>query len=513
MRYSKNLLSIAVLVICATGMASCTEKTPPSSGDSWWTDGDEQVEEPEDAEWELPEPGAEEAYSPSPNGHLYRPITMEYSTSVPVNWRTAKARILPYLSGFDYECTRADYVAHTNKYGSATDLPQQESTGRFYVKKIDGRWWIVDPYGYLHHHRGVASLRQGSSSRNSNAFKEKFGSVDEWMDSTQEELAKVGVHASGAFSDYASIREYNRMHSSNPIILAPSFGFLSAFRSEYGLSYCNGNSNTAAALVLYDEWPEFCEKYIREDLSVYLNDANVLGFFSDNEINFTSNSEYILDRILNSKNTTDIAYTTARQFMDSKGADKVTEELNEEFAGMLAEKYYKGVKEALEKVDKNMLYLGSRLHGKPKYMKSIVQAAGKYCDIISINYYSRWDVELDSAVKNWEEWAPDAPFMVTEFYTKAMDTDLPNTSGAGFAVKTQADRAYAYQHFTLGLLEAKNCVGWHWFKYQDDDGDDNDGKPANKGLFDNYYEVYPQLGTFMKDINYNVYDLIEFFDK
>ena len=46
-----------------------------------------------------------------------------------------------------------------------------------------------------------------------------------------------------------------------------------------------------------------------------------------------------------------------------------------------------------------------------------------------------------------------------------------------------------------------------------DDGSDKDGKPANKGLFDNYYEVYPELGTFMKDINYNVYKLIDFFDK
>ncbi len=517
MKYFKNMMTAALLAICTAGMAACTDKTSdkPSGGSGWWDDNEGPVEEFEDAEWTLPEPGAEEAYSISPNGALYRPIMVQYSSSVPVNYKSVKTRILPYLSDFDYECTRADYVSKTNRYGSSTELPQQEVTGRFHVKKIDGRWWIIDPYGYVHYHRGVASLRQGSSSRNSAAFNEKFASVDDWLDSTHEELAKVGMHGSGAFSDYESIKEYNRKHSSNPIILAPSFGFLSAFRSEYGLSYCNGNSNTAVALALYDEWPEFCENYIREELAEYLNDPNVLGFFSDNEINFSSSGApaRILDRILDSGNTDDIAYQRAQQFMTTKGATEVTDALNEEFAGILAEAYYSGIKNALLNVDKNMMYLGSRLHGKPKYMKPVVEAAGRYCDIISINYYSRWNVELDDYVQKWAEWAPNAPFMVTEFYTKAMDTDLPNTSGAGFAVPTQEDRAYAYQHFTLGLLEAKNCVGWHWFKYQDDDGSDNDGKPANKGLFDNYYEVYPELGTFMKDINYNVYKLIDFFDK
>lgn len=154
--------------------------------------------------------------------------------------------------------------------------------------------------------------------------------------------------------------------------------------------------------------------------------------------------------------------------------------MNTEFAGRLAEIYYKGVREAIDAFDPGMMYLGTRLHGTPKYMKNVVEACGKYCDIVSINYYSRWSPELDTYVQDWATWA-GKPFLVTEFYTKGTeDSDLNNLSGAGFSVPRQEDRAYAYQHFTLGLLEAKNCVGWHWFKYQDDDGNDNTGKPANK---------------------------------
>ena len=121
-------------------------------------------------------------------------------------------------------------------------------------------------------------------------------------------------------------------------------------------------------------------------------------------------------------------------------------------------------------------------------------------------------MELTDKVKEWETWT-GKPFMVTEFYVKGIeDSDLNNESGAGWCVPRQEDRAYWYQHFTLGLLEARNCVGWQWFKYQDDDGTDNSSKPANKGMYDNAYNIYPTLARFAREINFNVYDLIDYFD-
>ena len=129
------------------------------------------------------------------------------------------------------------------------------------------------------------------------------------------------------------------------------------------------------------------------------------------------------------------------------------------------------------------------------------------------NYYSRWNPELTTAIADWANWA-DKPFLVSGFYTKGVeDSDMNNHSGAGYSVPTQNERAYAYQHFTLGLFEAKNCIGWHWFKYQDDDGTDNSSKPANKGLYDNSYQLFPYLSFFARKLNFNAYDLIQYFDK
>jgi len=83
-------------------------------------------------------------------------------------------------------------------------------------------------------------------------------------------------------------------------------------------------------------------------------------------------------------------------------------------------------------------------------------------------------------------------------------------------VKTQQDRGLFYQNFTLGLLESGNCVGWHWFKYQDNDPTNKNVDPsntdANKGILNNKYQAYTGLTEKMKELNQQVYHLIDFFD-
>lgn len=467
----------------------------------------------------LPEPGKMQAYKPSLIGKPYRPITVNYSSEFkPVSrWTPGDTRIVAYMADYEPQVlTEEDYKAITNKYGSLTTGIKFEATGRFHVTKgADGRWWIVDPEGYPRYERSVTSVRYGSSERNRAAWMERFGSDENWLATSQAELASIGFHGTGAFctDTYEKIQAHNMAHPDAPMTLAPSFGFLSKFKSTNGYAYPGGKSENLLGLVLNEEaWMTFCKNYVEEALAPYKGDPNVLGFFSDNEINFSTGGSNILDQFLKIADENDLARKAADAFMKEKGAEKVTAALNTEFAGRLAEIYYKGVREAIDAFDSGMMYLGTRLHGTPKYMKNVVEACGKYCDIISINYYSRWSPELDTYVKDWDTWA-GKPFLVTEFYTKGIeDSDLNNLSGAGFSVPRQEDRAYAYQHFTLGLLEAKNCVGWHWFKYQDDDGSDNGGKPANKGVYDNYYKMYPYLAKFMQEVNYNVYNLVDFFD-
>ena len=116
---------------------------------------------------------------------------------------------------------------------------------------------------------------------------------------------------------------------------------------------------------------------------------------------------------------------------------------------------------------------------------------------------------------DWSSWS-DKPFFITEYYTKAEDAGMTNQSGAGWLVKTQSDRGIHYQNFCMELLRAKNCVGWHWFRYQDNDPTDTSADPSNsdsnKGIVNTLYEVYEKLADKMKQLNDNKYSLTAFFD-
>jgi hypothetical protein len=106
--------------------------------------------------------------------------------------------------------------------------------------------------------------------------------------------------------------------------------------------------------------------------------------------------------------------------------------------------------------------------------------------------------------------------MITEYYTKGVDSGLPNKSGAGWLVRTQKDRGLFYQNFNLALLESGSCVGWHYFKYMDNDptekGTELSNMDANKGIVDNYYNLYTDLTDKIRELNTNMYSLIQFFD-
>ncbi len=518
-------------VCLALMMAGCTKENENGNGEPTTPTEDDTITHTlgsNDSELQKRERLSAEYYSPSKLLSRYYPIMVSRavgSTQNPeaITWKPQKTRILYNMVGFTPDTTGTTYRATTNKYGSSTKLPRQTATGRYYTKKIGDRWWIIDPEGYVHYERSVTSFRKGGSARNAAAWAQRFGSDEAWTRITAEELAAIGFHGTGAFctNTYQIIQAHNTAVPERPLSLSPSFHFIGAWKSSSGYAYpasASGDDyDKLIGLIFYPGWEEFCMEWAAKELAPYKGDPNVLGVYSDNELDFSStngDNPRILDRFLTILDDNDPAKKVALKFLEDKGITdpkQIDDWDNAEFAGIVAEQYYAPVRKAIKAVDPDMLYLGSRLHGQPKYLEGVIKTAGKYCDIISINYYSRWSVELDTKVSQWMKWT-DTPFMVTEFYTKGMDSDLPNVSGAGFAVPTQYDRAYAYQHFTLGLLEAKNCVGWQWFKYQDDDFPDNDNQPANKGVYGNDYIMFPYLGDYMKNLNYNVYELINFFD-
>ncbi|MEE8451616.1 MAG: hypothetical protein V3R99_06860 [Thermoguttaceae bacterium] len=273
------------------------------------------------------------------------------------------------------------------------------------------------------------------------------------------------------------------------------------------------------APIFHPEFEEFCGRRAGA-LAGLRDDPYVLGYFSDNEIQLPRDA---LDRHLQFA-PDEPAYTHyAHQvkvatdwFRQRHGGrldiDAITDDDRQAWVGHTIDRYYTVVGRAVRRADPNHMYLGSRLYGSEKGNRAVWRAAGKHLDAIAVNIYGVWTPT--EQVRQWAAWSA-RPLIATEWYAKGQDSGMKNISGAGWTVATQQDRGRFYQNFTLGLLESGVCVGWHWFKYADNDPMDTSSDPSNrnsnKGMLNFRYEPYTPLLEAMQKLNTQAYPLTEYF--
>lgn len=420
-------------------------------------------------------------------------------------WKSYDTKTIDSLPGF-----KSNNLT-PSKYGFFKSI-QGNATGFFHTQKIGGRWWVVDPEGNAGINILINSFQKGPSDKNKYAYNQLFNNGDEWMERSIEMFRKYGFNGAGSWSDIDAIRIYNKT-ARKPFPYTIMLNWMSGYGKHRGGTYqlAGHTGYPNQCIFVFDKgFEEYCDKKAA-DLLHYVKDPNLIGYFSDNELPFSKSN---LKGYLKLPQD-DPGFKAATNWLKEKGvaANKLTDKHLEDFAGFVAEKYYSVVSNAIRKNDPNHMYLGSRLYASSPHIQSVLATCGKYVDIITINYYNNWEAK-DIHLENWEKWT-DKPFQVTEFYTKAEDSGLPNTAGAGWTVRTQKDRGYAYQHFCMSLLKASNCVGWHWFKYMDNDPTYDKAEPSNtdsnKGLFDNDYKPYKDMLEKMEVLNNSYIDLITFF--
>ena len=421
-------------------------------------------------------------------------------------WRVQPTRLLEKLDGY----TPSGGHVQVNKYGGRIDRPREKATGFFYTKKIDGRWWLIDPEGCRFYHVAINTVREPKDA------KANFGLPAQWADAVTKQLRDAGFNGLGNGSST------HLQNVADPLVWVLRHNFIFAFAREKKLvepaSGTQGFPNRCMP-VFHPEFPAFCEAYGKA-LAATASDPTMLGIMTENELQCPVD---LLDRYLASdasnpdlrpgRNAAE-AWLVARR--GSAGAKAITKRDRYEFIAYAFGKYYGIVTPVVRKCDPNHLYLGSRINygsgqfDNPWFWKVLAPCH----DVVSVNYYGRWGPQADEFA-DWAAWA-DRPVLITEWYAKAMDVPgLANTHGAGWLVRTQEDRARYYQHFALNALETKSIVGWHFFKYLDDPPEskalDNLGG-ANKGMFDAYGKPHAPLLERARAVNREVYPLIEFFD-
>ncbi|GAF03325.1 agarase [Saccharicrinis fermentans] len=394
------------------------------------------------------------------------------------------------------------------------DMSQQvEATGYFHVKKVGSRWWAIDPLGYKYVNIGLNSVKTGKTKVSKDALQQKFGSKENWTQETMQLLHNHGFNCAGSWSDTEAIIAYNKT-AERPIAYTVNWSFMSSYGKKRGGTYMQpGHTGYPQdAIFVFDpEFESFCDTHAQQ-LAKLKDDPHLFGHFSDNEMPFKFKA---LDNYL-SLPTDDYGYMAAIKWLKDNGIskDSISNKNRAAFMALVADKYFSTVAKAIKKYDPNHMYIGARFYSNEKNHAAFMKAAGKHLDLISTNYYNYWTPD-SAQMDNWTKWT-NKPFIITEYYTKGEDSGMGNTSGAGWIVRTQKDRGLFYQNYTLALLESKNCVGWHYFKYMDNDpnakGVDPSNIDANKGIVTATYEPWTPMLDEMKPLNLQVYHLIKYLD-
>ena len=419
----------------------------------------------------------------------------------------------------------ADTEIEFDVYGGIADKKiRQEATGFFYTKKIGDRWWVIDPLGYPCYIRGMHGITYSydGSSKQKNAVLSKFETFEKWAASTVRHLKDdLYFNAGAGYADPIADVEQGIAKQGGGVY------FMSPYATAIGVNSSNGGSTTFSennTMPVFDPaFEAFCDERAAVKISPLANDRNFIGYTTDNELPMQENMllDYMTLSPLKEVNRYSYACTwywvVQMTGKENPTNEDITDELKQLFRGFVWRRYYDVVCGVVRKYDPNHMILGTRFLTAVKDAPWVLRFAGEYLDCITINWYSAWQPEAKNVYTIATN--ADIPFMVTEFYAKAQECEgnLTNYTGAGWLVKSQKDRGDFYQNFTLRLLEAKNCVGWHWFQYTDNDPEgkstDMSGLDANKGIVSNTHKEYTALTDDMKVINKNVYTLIKYFDK
>ncbi len=422
-------------------------------------------------------------------------------------WKSYPTRV---LSDFPAAVT-GEKDSSLSEFGGLIEH-KTKATGFFYATNLDGRWWLVDPNGCLFIDRGVSDVEKVRGIESKQVLAQEFGNETNWAVQTTALLRSNGFNNLGAWSDVGRLRSM-----AHPLVYTRILNFMSSYGEQRGGTYQQSGHTgypNNCIFVFYPAFEIFCDVHALQVVQTK-NDPWLLGYFSDNEMPLWGG---MLTNYLRLPSE-DAGYRAASEWLQARhgkpaAIDDVTEQDREDFLAFVVERYYQVVSSAIKKYDPNHLFLGSRFNGRVLNEPEVFKAAGPYLDVVSVNYYDVWTPSQQKII-SWEH-ESGKPVLITEWYTKAEDSGLANTGGAGWIVKTQRDRGLFYQNYTLALLQSRVCVGWDWFKYADNDPTDTTSDPsnrdANKGIVNVHYQPYQPLLEAMRQINERVYSLVTYFD-
>ena len=361
-------------------------------------------------------------------------------------------------------------------------------------KRSDG-WTVLDPAGRAELLLGVDQVKwDGMPCEKMNwrrPYEEhnaaQYASRKEWEDESLSRLKAWGFNMLGACCD-DSLRHRGLAHA---IFLNVSEGFCIGDDDRW-ISEYKGVPNTAMPNVFHPDYAVHCDLVAREMCAPNRGDADLLGYYIDNELVWQGMRGASMDTGLfdsvrgksegHSARRALMAFLGERGIVDWTAFDALPDgrrkEIKAAFLDFAAERYFKVTTEAIRRHDPNHLILGCRFAGLDGAPLAVWKAAGRFCDVITFNCYPWADIDrnivLDakggtSLVSRLAavHALTGKPLLVTEWSFPALDAGRPCLNGAGQRFKTQTERVQASALFARTLLSRPYVLGYSYFMWVD----------------------------------------------
>ena len=500
----------------------------------------------------------------APNGAYT--IRTDWKSNTPTaDWnRRIYARSMETLGDF-----KKGEPCELGKYGGAVNVGfRGTATGFFHPESLDGRTYLVDPEGYPFFAVGMNTVQLGATENQKRVSLEKYGSEDNFFRAICDEMRDVGINTVWV-GNALPIADRGKQ------VAAISTGGISMYMKTLSLGVSTGGSaafrHNNTMNVFDPDFERFMQTRVEETVTPHVDDPRILGWYSDNEIPAQVNMLECYLTIDPAEPVNAFSYAAAWSFMaartgkEAPTVEDITPALSEEFKAFVYDRYFRVVTRALRAVDKNHIYMGCRIHAWNKTSEGYLRAAGQFVDVMTVNLYGGLEPSMDT-IKCMLRFS-GRPFLVTEFYAKAEGArdmngyELRNQTNAGWIVKSQRDRAIHYENYILLMLECRGCVGWTWYRFRDNDQtvyadaegnlytvydyksraiwayynvktgeivpaeeapemtvhykgeSDTSNLGSNKGIYDNFMNRYDEVMDTMKEVNGQLFHLVNYFDK
>lgn len=421
--------------------------------------------------------------------------------------------------------------------------------GYFRVAERNGVFWFVDPDGGRFLSQGVNTVRFDQDAIRDNtripyaeACKRKYGSEQAWRTAVAARLQNWGFNTLGCWSD-----EKVAHTESGLLATAPNL--------DLGMSFARAR-NTATKNSPRHEFPDvFDENFerhvVRRARALCAGKSNercVVGWFIDNELRWgpdwrgpdelltlflalqpetpgrvatlswlrrryteflkfnavwhsTADSWDNLDKLTRLQPPYHRNPVYQRKARDEEASNRAAPARTaffadcDEFAALVADRYFSVTTAAIKAADSNHLILGSRFAYVPP--AGVIASAARYLDVISLNCY---DLDASPVIEAYA--SSGKPCLIGEFSFRGADSGLPNTNGGGLLVATQTERAASFRHYVSAALRQPAVVGFHWFEHADQPAEGRfDGENSNYGTVSINDDVYEELAQAMTSVN------------